>query len=601
MRQPKSQSKFRSKRLFGRIAAKTAMLFVVFFLPFSLFAVTKDSSRGLEQEVIRSFTTYIELRADRSAKIIENIIYDFGTSERHGIFRDIPYRYKGLGGANDDIPLSDFFVTIDGEPEPFEVSRGGGEVHLKIGDPDITISGAHEYSITYTAKEITGSFDYNDEVYWNATGNDWPVPILSAEALVVLPEAVSRQYIQQSCYIGQFGSTERCDLSPIVGVDLSGQQFMFKSPRPLSSGEGMTVALGFPKAIVKEKTTADVVSNFVTANGIAILPLIIFVFMFRHWRRNGKDPKGRGVIIPQYDVPEKLSSLEIAGLMRQGVGANDISAGLIELAVLGYLKIEQIDEKILGIIPKKDYRFIERKQKDSALSLPESELLENLFLKSDKNTEGLREVKLSDLKKEFVSKIETIKKVVMESLVARGFYEKQPNKVIVPYILSGVGFLVLGGIMAASFENGVMLAAFAISGVIVFIFGLLMPKVTKEGALVKEKILGLKDYLQIAEKDRLKFHNAPQKRPEIFEKLLPFAMALHVEKAWAKEFEGIYTQNPSWYSGPAGHHFSAIAFTNDMHSFATATSTAVNPHSSSGSGGGGFSGGGGGGGGGGSW
>lgn len=587
-------------KLFCRYLQRLAFVCAVTLSFFSPSFLRADSPPEPFPERITSFTTYIELHEDRSARIIENIIYDFGTGERHGIFRDIPYRYKGVGGANDDIPLSDFSVTRAGAPEPFSVSRSGGEVHVKIGDADKTISGAHEYRITYTAHEITGSFEDSDEVYWNATGNGWNVPIDSAEVLISLPRDIIPPDARLACYVGRFGSTENCapDLSLFSRTF---KEFIFTSPRSLGPGEGMTVALGFPKGIIKERTAADIAAATAKANGIILLPVIVFIFMFIHWRRNGKDPKGRGVIVPEYDVPERLTPLLVGTLMSQWSSPNHVSAGIIYLAVHGYVKVAQVDEKVLGIIPKKEYVFTKLKE-GNVLAGPEKVLLEKLFSKSSsRNAEGQEEVKLSDLKNHFSEALSKIRDASVTTLVGRGYYVKKPSSVVGPYAVVGGLLIFVSVLVGVVTDNLLYLFSLAITGVICLIFGFVMPKVTKEGAIVKEKILGLKDYLQIAEKDRLKFHNAPEKKPEVFEKLLPYAMVLGVEKAWAKEFEGIYRENPSWYAGPHGATFSAIAFTNDMHSFAAATTTAVNPHSSSGSGGGGFSGGGGGGGGGGSW
>jgi uncharacterized membrane protein len=148
------------------------------------------------------------------------------------------------------------------------------------------------------------------------------------------------------------------------------------------------------------------------------------------------------------------------------------------------------------------------------------------------------------------------------------------------------------------------LSGFA-TGFILLIFGIIMPSRTKKGSEARDHILGLKLYMNAAEKDRIAFHNAPEKTPERFEKLLPFAMALGVEKAWAKQFEGIYNQNPGWYSGVHPGVFAVGAFTDSMSSFSDSVRSTVvanASHSSGGGfGGGGFSGGGGGGGGGGSW
>lgn len=171
----------------------------------------------------------------------------------------------------------------------------------------------------------------------------------------------------------------------------------------------------------------------------------------------------------------------------------------------------------------------------------------------------------------------------------------------------------IAGYMVVVIFTLVVLAAVIISPTLFFLliptfivymlFWQLSPVKTEHGVAIKEHLLGLKLYLKVAEKDRLAFHNAPEKMPEVFEKLLPYAMVFGVDKAWAKEFESIYTTPPSWYEGSQTGHFSAIAFTSSLSSFSSLTSSALSstPGGSSGSGGGGSSGGGGGGGGGGSW
>ncbi len=147
-------------------------------------------------------------------------------------------------------------------------------------------------------------------------------------------------------------------------------------------------------------------------------------------------------------------------------------------------------------------------------------------------------------------------------------------------------------------------AAF-LSGMVFMGFGYFMPQRTQKGAIVREEVLGLKMYMETAEKDRINFHNAPEKNPAQFEKLLPYAMALGVEEQWAKQFEDITKSAPDWYDG-GGTSFSPVIFAHSMHDFSSANNaTMVSTPSSAGSGGSGFSGGGSGGGfgggGGGSW
>ena len=135
-------------------------------------------------------------------------------------------------------------------------------------------------------------------------------------------------------------------------------------------------------------------------------------------------------------------------------------------------------------------------------------------------------------------------------------------------------------------------------------FAVFMPARTKKGVLVQEHILGLKQYLTVAEKDRMAFHNAPEKNPQLFERLLPYAIALGVEKQWAEQFADMHMSSPSWYRGAGTDITPALLVTNISAFGDTAKSTFTSQpasSSSSGFGGGGFSGGGFGGGGGGSW
>jgi uncharacterized membrane protein len=140
-----------------------------------------------------------------------------------------------------------------------------------------------------------------------------------------------------------------------------------------------------------------------------------------------------------------------------------------------------------------------------------------------------------------------------------------------------------------------------LSGLIICFFGWFMPAHTEDGARALENVLGFEDFLAHVESDRF---NRMIKTPQMFEKFLPFAMALGVEKNWSKAFQGVMTQPPGWYQGGSGPVFYPVNFTNDLSSMSSRAGAvmASAPRSSGGSGfggGGGFSGGGFGGGGGG--
>jgi uncharacterized membrane protein len=214
------------------------------------------------------------------------------------------------------------------------------------------------------------------------------------------------------------------------------------------------------------------------------------------------------------------------------------------------------------------------------------------------------------LQNKFYTNLRGIRNGIFESLMAHGYYRRRPDSVRQSYIGAGivVGILVAFAGPLASARLGMAPLPFfiagALTGGVICIFGWFMPARTKEGARALEGTLGFEDFLNHVEADRFQ---RMIKTPEMFEKFLPFAMALGVEKNWVKAFQNIYTQPPEWYRGGYGPTFYPIGFVNDLNSMTTQAGSvmASAPRSSGGSafggggGGGGFSGGGGGGGGGG--
>ncbi len=546
-------------------------------------------------EKIDSFDTIINVNRDSTVRVEETIVYDFESSSKHGIFRDIPVDYKTDLG-NQSAHIKDITVTDEnGNSYNFTTSKVGNDEEIKIGDPNILISGVHTYKIGYTVERAIGYFSSYDEIYWNATGNEWPVPILSASAKVVLPSDVPMSDIRTACFYGSFGSTNTCTNSGLT----------FTAPQILSLNQGLTVAVSFPKGVVVQPSFLTRVLNFFSDNVILFLPVVVFIFMFVLWWRKGRDPKGSGVIIAEYDAPDNLTPLEIKGILKTKLTPQDISAEIIYLATRGYIKITKVKEAKF-LLGDADYSLSLLKPIDASLNEADKLLLSGIFAEGDT-------VLTSSLKLKFYKNIPPIYKSVYDSLATKEYYVKNPQNVIAPYHALGVGVIVLVYILArlgdrvietlniSFFETAFVVG---VSVLIIIGFGYLMPAKTKKGAETKDKILGLKEYLQIAEKDRINFHDAPEKRPELFEKLLPYAMVLGVEKAWAKEFEGIYVNPPSWYNDPYNRGaFNVFIFSTNMTNFSgvAVSSLSTAPGRSSGVGGGGFSGGGGGGGGGGSW
>lgn len=578
---------------------KTTLLMISIF--FGLFFVFTQNAHA---EVIREFFSTINVLSDSSILVNEKITYDFDGNIRRGIFRTIPLH----NSKNEPIEIRVISVTDqDNNISTFTTETKDEVLTIKIGDEDKMVSGIKEYNISYQVRGSISYFEDFDEVYWNVTGNDWQIPIEKVEAKVILPNNIFPT--QQSCYYGISGSKTKCVIT---------ETNTFIPGTTLNIKEGLTIAVGFPKGVVSVYTPKEepkVFKIFRTFLPI-IIPILFFLFMFRRWYKKGRDPKSTKVIIPQYDAPKDLTPLEVGCIVNEKIKNQNISAEIIYLATCGYIKIRQIDEEennFLGLISNNDYEFTLLKEEGFLDNDFDKNILIAIFGEQGK-IGGVS--KLSELKNIFYKSIPDINNGVVDILLSKKYYSNLPKFGGIEYALvtlfNVVIFSLLGTLLSAmngfgtSGEIFVFILSAIASVIIGFIFNYLMPAKFIKGVTMKEYLLGLKEYLQIAEKDRLNFHNAPEKKPEVFEKLLPYAMIFGVEKLWAKEFDGIYIEQPEWYEGNSSS-FNVIAFGAEMavfNSIAT-SSLSSSPESSGsgigGSGGGGFSGGGGGGGGGGSW
>lgn len=569
---------------------------ITFFLPGVAFA---------SAERVESFVASYEIQKDASVLAVETIKYDFGTGQRHGIYRTIPIKYKTEKG-NRYIKIEDIAVTDESSnPINFSKSRSGNDLKIKIGDADKYVSGVKIYKLNYRIVGAMNYFSDHDEFYWNVTGNEWEIPIDSATATITYPPGSQKESSKITCYQGVSGSNQACLSSKIEGRD--GETIASVTADNLSISEGLTFAAWFPKGLVEvKKPLMDsrillyILAGFIMLAG----PIIAFAVMLRKWLQSGRDPKGSGAIVPEFTPPKGVTPTEAGALQKDAIEKKSLSALLIYLATRGYLKINRINKK--GIFGGHDYEIEFLKVIDDKVAEADRQIIDELF-------GGQKKYILSDLKKdkaEEISKIwKTYVKNTFDIMTQKGVYNISPDKVLKKYLgISGgfgsaalIGFFFLGSwFVPVSISLGLVAA-------IVGGFGLIMPAKTVEGAAMKDKVLGLKEYMNVAEKDRMKILNAPKLNPQQFEALLPFAIALGVEKEWAKQFEGILTESPGWYNDPSNTTFNVIvlnSFLDDMHgttsaAFAAGASAAAG--GSSGFGGGGFSGGGFGGGGGGSW
>ena len=543
--------------------------------------------------------------------IIERITVTFFTPH-HGIEREIPISYRvPATGANRTITLRLEEVLLDGSPVPLLSKAAGRYRYLRIGDPDRTITGTHTYTIAYTVNRVLLFHDDYIQLYWNVTGNEWRIPIDHVTASARFPETVDSDSISTTSYAGYTESLTRGQ--PAVQDELG--RWLFEGG-PFNPGEGLTIDLAVPREIlpIHPPTFGQRVFWFLDANKPAALPILVFLGMVLLWYRVGRDPR-KGVIAPAFGPPSGMHAGEVGVLIDDRIDLRDVSAMVIGLAIKGHIRIEEIGDEdpsfldkakaVIGRAMPLDYRFVRRDRPREDLSLVEHTILDAIF------EDNRDERTLSSLESSFYKHLPAIRSHLYGGLIEQGYYPNNPERTRGFYRSLALFGLACGFGVGIVFTSPYLGVSIGLSGLIVLAFSPIMPRKTRKGVRVLEEVLGLARYIRLAEVDRIEFHNAPEKSPQVFERLLPYAIALNLTRIWTDQFKGLLTAPPEWYGGISpvfrGHIFALSMWhlsAGMNRTFASAPRTASGGRSAWGGGssfGGGFSGGGFGGGGGGGW
>ena len=338
----------------------------------------------------------------------------------------------------------------------------------------------------------------------------------------------------------------------------------------------MTIGVGWPPRHIAGRPSEGQVRLAAVLQWTPLLiPLLVFWLAFKSWQKRGRDPK-EGSLAVQYEPLADASPAELGTLVDHKADMPDITATLVDLAVRGFIRIEETTEShLFGLSKSTDYiiHIIRKRAEWTTLKPHEQRYLEALAKAAPRDAYT---VTVSELKDKFYTSLPKIRDAIYDTLVSKGFYLQRPDQVKGKWIVFAVLMLFMVGAVT-------VLAA------------KIMPARTVEGARAREATLGFKEFLERVDSDRYKQMITS---PEMFERYLPFAMAFGVGEIWARAFEDIYREPPSWYTGGTGH-FSAINFASSIGNMSSAAASSMSSSpSSSGSGGGGSSGGGSGGGGG---
>jgi uncharacterized membrane protein YgcG len=616
------------------------------------------------EERILHYLSDVAVEADGTLDVTETIrVLSEGVRIDHGIYREFPTRYTNISGGQVRVGFEVVGVQRDGADEPWKTERQGNGVRVYAGDADTHVPpGEHVYTIHYRTTRQLGFFDDYDELYWNATGNGWVFPIDVAEARIRLPRPVP--FGERAAYTGPQDSTAR----NAEVVSESPGEILFRTTAPLGPEEGLTVAARWEKGVVSPPPPPTAARLWLQDNGplaaAAVGLLGLLGYYFHAWRRAGRDPRP-GTIVPIFSPPDGLSAAAMRYVTKMGADSRAFAAALVELGVGGHIRLSEEE----GGFFKKDKTTIERTAGRTAPPAPEAAMMSSLFsgrdsiLMDQKNHATFSAAKKAlerNLKDLYEGRLFVRNQIwAVRGLALMAAALILPASAVVlsapedydrgALMLAAAALLLMAAALALYFLARGRAGALAMTGKIVAVFlgigaigagavtfgnaagsgrivPLLIPLLglpvvltafwwmaapTREGRAVLDRIAGFRHYLSVAEEDRLEALHPPDKTPELFERYLPYAIALKVENEWASRFTSVLAaaaasgqaHQMSWYSGHSDpwNHPGDFADRVGSSLASTVSSASTAPGSSSGSGGGGSSGGGGGGGGGGGW
>lgn len=527
---------------------------------------------------IADFDARLEIRADGMLDVTEIITADF-FEPRHGIYREIPVRYD-VGLHLYDLRFRLIGVDdLQGNRWGTKTDHEANKVRIRIGDADRTVMGRQVYRIRYqVARAILHEGDHA-VLRWNATGTEWRVPIDRVEVTVDLPELLEEGGVSHTAWTGAYGSKQQ-DFRASRPDD-STIRFETDGLKPY---EGISVEIVMPAEAVARPSWTTRVGWWMGDNFPYFLIPATLAACLGSWFLRGRDAPGRGTIVVEYQPPDALTPAEVGTLIDEKVDMRDLSSTIVDLAVRGYLTIEETKES--GWFSEStDYRF--RKLRDGGDLRPfERTMFQKLF-------EGRDSVRLSDLKETYHTAIQSAKGQIYKSLKGREYFDGNPDTVRTLFLLIGLGVLALSVGLAAAIQAAWVGRVFplpliltAIAGVVIVAWtSRVMPRKTRKGRIAWERIRGLEEYIRRAEVDDLK----EQERQGIFETLLPYAIAFGLADRWARAFEGLYKEPPNWYRTNRSDFSTAYLASSLNHSVNQMNTVLPSQPRSSGSSGGGWS------------
>lgn len=551
----------------------------------------------------------------RTVERIVAVFPDF--DQNRGFIRDIPREYDGY-----DTHIKVVSVTDEnGKPRPYSVEPYGDDyLSVTMAVPEGSyVHGAQTYILEYTQRDVAKRFEDAsadtdlDEFYWDVNGTDWQQPFGRVSARLTLSEELVDAFSgNASCYRGAYGSSAVCELRT-EGRTIIADETDF------GSGENLTIAVGFapgtftmPQPPFLERFPILIyagIASFLASIGLTVFGAI----------RNRRGVRTGRAIIAQYEPPEGVSAALAAEMVSESKKA--MTATLLDLAVRHHIRLlydepsgaygaQALSDEALESDERSVYRRIFGAAIAGGIALTGSVVPGTTSWFDPKST------KLGDASA-------MLRKSARAAAVQRGYLRKARGWVlsVAPLLLIlALALPVLHAILVGNQVLMTVLLAVGINALVWLILGMVALLATgrartMSGALLHDHLMGLREYIRLAEADRIRMLQSAsgaevseERIVQVYERLLPYAVLFGYEKEWQGELAKYYREStPEWSGGSAGSNFrvvplsglhSVVASSPVTRTTSSGSSSGSSFSSHSGSSGGGFSGGGGGGGGG---
>lgn len=503
------------------------------FFVFTFLYLFLNSNGFAENFSIEEYNVDIRINHEKATLEIKEELNIFFKSPSHGIFRIIPLKYQAKSSFKENMLSFNIYIyDVKVEGEKFEKSKRRNELIIKIGDPKMLLTGQKRYLIKYKVYGAFVNFDNYSHLYWNVVGKGWNTNMERVNFFVFLPKGVSQEDVKASAFLGKNRNEDRYVLS-----NFESGMFYGRLSNALPSQESLSLELIFPPHVIKDDDLMLKIGLHIRDRGILFLPIFLIFGLGLVWFFLGRDEKVASVVY--YYPPEDVTPAEAGVLIDDKSDNRDITSLLFYWASKGYMTIEEVPDNTSLFEGAKDYLFTKKSDLPEDAKIFEKILFYGLF------PQYMNVRRLCTLKEEFFPIIVETRKALDCYLNKSGLYVKTSRWLGNALKTSALISLVAGIVMFLRmklFDYGII---FIVSSIILFVFGVVMPKKTKKGNENYRKIKGFKNFLERVEKPRLE--KLMKDYPDYFNKILPYAMVFGVENMIVRKFEGLYNKPPDWY------------------------------------------------------